>query len=200
MCSVLDGRDKRLLQWITDSQISALIADNYGVEAVPAKPGPDNAEHPSLPIHNHCLFKLGLNLGEIWWLKDLALWLRDNKRSRFLLTAPPLAPARRRRLAGDAGGDCLDLGMALVVPGARRQGLKTESRSRCSTSAARAASIRCGASSSHSLRALGHRRQRGRVPAPGRASSAIPTSTTSRLSPATAASKPIELSARPVSA
>src|SRR6185503_15296360 len=33
MCAVLDGRDKRLLQWITDSQISALIADNYGVEA-----------------------------------------------------------------------------------------------------------------------------------------------------------------------
>lgn len=97
MCSVLDGRDKRLLQWITDSQISALIADNYGVEAVPAKPGPDDAEHPSLPIHNHCLFKLGLNLGEIWWLKDLALYLRDKKRSRFLLTAPPL------RLPGAVG-------------------------------------------------------------------------------------------------
>ena len=97
MCSVLDGRDKRLLQWITDSQISALIADNYGVEAVPALPGPDNAEHPSLPIHNHCLFKLGLNLSEIWWLKDLALWLRDKKRSRFLLTAPPL------RLPGAVG-------------------------------------------------------------------------------------------------
>jgi kynurenine formamidase len=97
MCCVLDGRDKRLLQWVTDSGISALIADNYGVEAVPAKPGPDNAEHPSLPIHNHCLFKLGLNLGEIWWLKDLALWLRDKKRSRFLLTAPPL------RLPGAVG-------------------------------------------------------------------------------------------------
>ena len=44
-----------------------------------------------------CLFKLGLNLGEIWWLKDLALWLRDKKRSRFLLTAPPL------RLPGAVG-------------------------------------------------------------------------------------------------
>ena len=97
MCCVLDGRDSRLLKWITDSQIAALIADNYGVEAVPAKPGPDNAQHPSLPIHNHCLFKLGLNLGEIWWLRDLALWLRDNKRSRFLLTAPPL------RLPGAVG-------------------------------------------------------------------------------------------------
>ncbi len=97
MCCVLEGRDQRLLQWITDSQISALIADNYGVEAVPATPGPEGAEHPSLPLHNHCLFKLGLNLGEIWWLKDLALWLRERKRSRFLLTAPPL------RLPGAVG-------------------------------------------------------------------------------------------------
>lgn len=97
MCCVLEGRDKRLLEWITESQISALIADNYGVEGVPANPGPPDADHPSLPLHNHCLFKLGLNLGELWWLKDLALWLRERKRSRFLLTAPPL------RLPGAVG-------------------------------------------------------------------------------------------------
>src|SRR4029453_16750177 len=96
MCSVLDGRDKKLLQWITDSQIAALIADNYGVEAVPARPGPGDAQHPSLPLHNHCLFKLGLNLGEIWWLKDLALWLGERKPPRFLLTAPPLPPPGAR--------------------------------------------------------------------------------------------------------
>jgi len=97
MCAVLDGRDQRLLQWITDSGIAALIADNYGVEAVPARPAEGPGDHPSLPLHQHCLFKLGLNLGEIWWLKDLALWLRENGRSRFLLTAPPL------RLPGAVG-------------------------------------------------------------------------------------------------
>ena len=74
----------------------ALIADNYGVEAVPARPGPAGRASV-LPLHNHCLFKLGLNLGEIWWLKDLALWLREHGRSRFLLTAPPL------RLPGAVG-------------------------------------------------------------------------------------------------
>jgi kynurenine formamidase len=96
MCAVLDGRDERLLQWISDSQIAALIADNYGVEAFPAKDGgPD--PHPALPIHHHCLFKLGLNLGEMWYLEELALWLRDRDRSRFLLTAPPL------RLPGAVG-------------------------------------------------------------------------------------------------
>ncbi|MEQ4205158.1 cyclase family protein [Actinopolymorpha sp. B9G3] len=96
MCAVLDGRDERLLQWISDSQIAALIADNYGVEAFPAKDGgPD--PHAALPIHHHCLFKLGLNLGEMWYLEELALWLREHERSRFLLTAPPL------RLPGAVG-------------------------------------------------------------------------------------------------
>ncbi|MBM3619116.1 MAG: cyclase family protein [Alphaproteobacteria bacterium] len=96
MCCVLDGRDEKLLQWISDSGIAALIADNYGVEAVPARPGKGD-KHPSLPLHHHCLFKLGLNLGEIWWLHDLAMWLRKAGRSRFLLTAPPL------RLPGAVG-------------------------------------------------------------------------------------------------
>jgi kynurenine formamidase len=96
MCAVLDGRDERLLQWISDSQIAALIADNYGVEAFPAKDGgPD--PHAALPIHHHCLFKLGLNLGELWYLEELAHWLRAHGRSRFLLTAPPL------RLPGAVG-------------------------------------------------------------------------------------------------
>ena len=50
-----------------------------------------------LPLHQHCLFKTGVNLGEIWRLSELADWLRANNRSRFLLTAPPL------RLPGAVG-------------------------------------------------------------------------------------------------
>ena len=94
-CAVLEGRDPRLLQWITDSGLVALIADNYAVEAHPASPkvGPC----ATLPIHEHCLFKLGVHLGEIWHLTPLANWLRAHKRSRFLLTAPPL------RLPGAVG-------------------------------------------------------------------------------------------------
>ena len=34
-CAVLNGRDRRLLQWITDSGLSALIADNFAVESFP---------------------------------------------------------------------------------------------------------------------------------------------------------------------
>ncbi|HEY6335882.1 MAG TPA: cyclase family protein [Alphaproteobacteria bacterium] len=94
-CAALNGRDPRLLQWITESNLVALISDNYAVEAFPSVPG--NGRHAALPIHEHCLFKLGIPLGEIWYLAELAQWLRAHKRSRFLLTAPPL------RLPGAVG-------------------------------------------------------------------------------------------------
>src|SRR5262249_51728005 len=91
----LDGEDEALLEWIVDSQLSALVADNYAVEGWPA---PSREPHTLLPIHHLCLFKLGVPLGELWYLHDLAAWLRSHGRSRFLLTAPPL------RLPGAAGG------------------------------------------------------------------------------------------------
>ncbi len=51
-----------------------------------------------LPLHHHCLFKLGVPLAELWYLNDLAEWLRAHGRTRFLLTAPPLGcPARWAR-------------------------------------------------------------------------------------------------------
>ncbi len=86
--AVLDGRDARLLNWITDSGLSVLIADNYAVEAYPASPGA--ACCAALPLHEHCLFKLGVHLGELWHLGPLARHLREQQRSRFFLTAPPL--------------------------------------------------------------------------------------------------------------
>ncbi|MCW5234925.1 cyclase family protein [Verminephrobacter eiseniae] len=95
-CAVLDGRDERLLQWISESGIVALCADNLAVEAYLARPG-QGEHYPGLPLHNHCLFKLGLHLGELWYLAELAQWLRAHGRHSFLLTAPPL------RLPGTVG-------------------------------------------------------------------------------------------------
>jgi kynurenine formamidase len=89
MCSYLDARDPALLQWISDSQISALVADNYAVEGLLGRDR-DESRHSFLPIHHLCLFKLGVPLGEMWFLDELATWLRAHNRSRFLLTAPPL--------------------------------------------------------------------------------------------------------------
>ncbi|MEL3891379.1 cyclase family protein [Ferrovibrio sp. MS7] len=94
--AVIDGRDARLLNWITDSGIAALIADNYAVEGLPSKEGGEES-HAALPLHEHCLFKLGVPLGEIWYLSELAAYLKAAGRSRFLLTAPPL------RLTGAVG-------------------------------------------------------------------------------------------------
>ena len=94
-CAVLEGRDPKLLEWISDSELSVLIANNYAVEAHPASH--HNGSCATLPLHEHCLFKLGIHLGELWHLTPLAQWLRAHQRSRFLLTAPPL------RLPGAVG-------------------------------------------------------------------------------------------------
>ena len=95
-CAVLDGWDSRLLKWITESGIAAIVSDNLAVEAV-GKKVPEGTTGSNLPLHELCLFKLGVHLGELWYLTDLAAYLRENNRYRFLLTAPPL------RLPGAVG-------------------------------------------------------------------------------------------------
>jgi kynurenine formamidase len=95
MYPYLDGNDPEVLEWITDSGLTALISDNYAVEGWAT---PSREPHTLIPVHNLCLFKLGIPLGEMWYTQELATWLRANSRSAFLLTAPPL------RLPGTAGG------------------------------------------------------------------------------------------------
>ena len=92
----LDGRDPKLQQWVTDSGAVALISDNFAVEGMPARPCMDDM-CATLPLHAHCLFKLGCYLGEMFYLTELADWLRANNRNRFLFTGPPL------RLPGAVG-------------------------------------------------------------------------------------------------
>jgi len=96
--SGLDGRDSKLLNWIVDVRLACLIADNPAVElVVPKLLTPTPLRQPRLPLHEHCLFKNGIHLGELWYLTELARWLRTHGRHRFLLTAPPL------RLPGAVG-------------------------------------------------------------------------------------------------
>ncbi len=94
-CTALEGRDPRLHEWIRDSGVVALISDNYAVERAPSRTGA--GRRPMLPLHELCLFKLGIPLGELWWLSELADHLGAAGRSRFFLTAPPL------RLPGAVG-------------------------------------------------------------------------------------------------
>jgi hypothetical protein len=96
--SGLDGNDARLLNWIVDVRLACLVADNPAVELVVPQPASaGRIRRPRLPLHEHCLFKNGIPLGELWYLTELARWLRARARHRFLLTAPPL------RLPGAVG-------------------------------------------------------------------------------------------------
>lgn len=88
-CAVLDGTDTRLLQWIDVAGIAAIAADNHAVEER-RHSLPPGATGPLLPLHELCLVRLGIPLGEMWHLTPLATWLRAHDRSSFLLTAPPL--------------------------------------------------------------------------------------------------------------
>jgi hypothetical protein len=91
----LDGNDRKLLDWLDASGAVSLIADNPAVEFM--DPAADYRVHDMLPLHEHCIFKLGMHLGELFWLGDLARHLRTVGRSSFLFTGPPL------RLPGAAG-------------------------------------------------------------------------------------------------
>jgi len=87
-CPGLDGSDRALLEWIDRSGLVAICADNPMVEKVDGVQSCKGA--PMLPLHEHCLVKLGIHLGELWWFGGIALWLAANRRAHFLLTAPPL--------------------------------------------------------------------------------------------------------------
>jgi hypothetical protein len=102
-CAGLDGFDERLLQWIDTSGAVALVSDNDAVEVSPdfERRTPEGL---AVPLHHQCLFKLGIPLGELFLLSDLADWLRANGRSRFLFTAPPL------RLPGAVGSPVTGVG------------------------------------------------------------------------------------------
>lgn len=103
-CAGLDGGDPLLRRWIAQSGVVALASDNESVELLPANHVPPRHDGPLFPLHDLCLFRLGIPLGELFLLSDLADWLRANGRSRFLFTAPPL------RLPGAVGSPVTGVG------------------------------------------------------------------------------------------
>ena len=169
----LDAHDEALLDWIADSQISALVADNYAVEGLLGKDR-DPSRHSFLPIHHLCLFKLGVPLGELWYLHELAAWLRDHDRSRFLLTAPPL------RLPGIVGSPLTpsppsDTGRHHAGSRSKpcRRPPDRRARSRAQRSKARMRSVSFGAPPrEHPLELRARRRSAGRRRRGGRSSGA----------------------------
>ena len=103
-CAALDGRDERLLNWITKSGLVSLIADNYAVEASPSRECDGGslrgaAAARALPLQARRQSRRDL-------VPDRARRLAARAQAQPLpADRAAAAPARRRRLAGDAGGD-----------------------------------------------------------------------------------------------
>jgi len=72
--------------WIHQHEIAALAADNGAVEVEPFE-DPDAIYYP---LHARLIRDLGLTIGEVWWLDDLAEACRAQKRWEFFLCAAPL--------------------------------------------------------------------------------------------------------------
>jgi hypothetical protein len=70
-CSGLDGVDDGLLLWVADSGVAALVSDNEAVVFMPDFVRQD-AHGARVPLHYLCSFKLGIPLGEMFQLSDLA--------------------------------------------------------------------------------------------------------------------------------
>jgi hypothetical protein len=57
-----------VVPWLAWQELSAVAIDTMGVEVVPNE---EPVERPH-PIHCAALIDLGLTLGELWWLEELA--------------------------------------------------------------------------------------------------------------------------------
>ncbi|MEV5843584.1 cyclase family protein [Streptomyces sp. NPDC051985] len=74
------------VEWIHQHEIAALAVDNVAVEVEPS----EDPERPYYPLHVRLIRDLGLTLGEVWWLEELAAECAEQGRYEFFLTASPL--------------------------------------------------------------------------------------------------------------
>ncbi len=77
------------LPWIHARQIAAVASDNYAVEVRPSELSAFRN-----PFHVCAIANMGLTLGEIFFLEDLAADCAADGRYAFLLVAPPLPVTR----------------------------------------------------------------------------------------------------------
>ena len=78
------GIVRDVIPWIKEMEIAAIAGDNLGIECVP------NPDGQSFSLHGNILRDMGVFIGEIWWLEELAADCADDGRYEFFLSAPPL--------------------------------------------------------------------------------------------------------------
>ena len=83
--AALPGIDPALetVGWLWDHRIAALAVDNPTAETLPYRAEEGWAHHRLLPL-------LGLPLGELWWLEELATVCEEAGRYTFFLSSAPL--------------------------------------------------------------------------------------------------------------
>jgi kynurenine formamidase len=81
------GLSWRCAAWLHERQIAAIAADNIAVEAGRTSYDDDDV---SMPLHMLCLRDMGLPLGELWNLDELAADCAVDGVYEFQLIAPPL--------------------------------------------------------------------------------------------------------------
>lgn len=88
--SFWDGRapgiGRACVQWLADKDVAALAMDNIAVEVEPFEEPFDHV----YPLHSMLIRDLGLTLGEVWWLEELAEACAAESRYEFFISAPPL--------------------------------------------------------------------------------------------------------------
>lgn len=94
------AQSREMLAWIWDHRIAMFAADNGGLEGGPKLPGtefwdpddpaPERGTSQNGGIHRELIPMLGLIMGELWQLGDLARACREDGVYEFLLTCSPL--------------------------------------------------------------------------------------------------------------
>lgn len=78
------------IEWVADRDIAAIACDTIGLEVLPSEPDIPRPLH----VHQTLLVDLGLTIGELWDLDELAADCAADGVYEFLLVAPPLNIAR----------------------------------------------------------------------------------------------------------
>jgi kynurenine formamidase len=85
------AHNEDVVEYLWDSRVAAIAADTFAVEAWPADRDP--AAHPAGFLHRLLIGQLGMAVGELWWLADLAkACAADGVYECFLVSTPMNAP------------------------------------------------------------------------------------------------------------
>lgn len=87
------AQSREFLEWVWDHRLTLVAADNFAVECLPPIPGTpfrESAPHDKGMMHQELLAKLGMPLGELWRLDDLAAHMRGTGHWDAMIVVKPL--------------------------------------------------------------------------------------------------------------